>query len=324
MRCRSSACSGAEVGAIYRDLHLDHGVEMLLGAAVESFEGDGSVERVRTQDGRTVACDAVVVGIGATPRAVLAAAAGLAVGNGVLVDGRLETSVPGIFAAGDVANHLHPTLGRLRVEHWDNALHQGPAAARGMLGSDEPYTRTPVLLLRPVRRRHGVLRLRGGLGSRRLPRRSRRRASSSPSGSRDGRVLAGMNVNVWDVAEPIQALIAGGHAWTSDAWPIPTSRSNARRARGGAVMNRLQQLHDAGVSIWLDTLSRDLLESGEFATLVDEFAVTGATSNPTIFAKAITGSDRYDDQLRALAAAGTDDGAGAVLRHRARRRPRRG
>jgi transaldolase len=72
-------------------------------------------------------------------------------------------------------------------------------------------------------------------------------------------------------------------------------------------MNRLQRLHEAGVSIWLDTLSRDMLESGEFAALVDEFAVTGATSNPTIFAKAITGSDRYDDQLRALAAAGIDD-----------------
>jgi transaldolase len=73
-------------------------------------------------------------------------------------------------------------------------------------------------------------------------------------------------------------------------------------------VNRVQQLHDAGVSIWLDMLSRDLLETGEFATLVADSAVTGATSNPTIFAKAITGSDRYDDQLRALAAAGTDDG----------------
>ncbi|MEO8687890.1 MAG: transaldolase [Solirubrobacteraceae bacterium] len=73
-------------------------------------------------------------------------------------------------------------------------------------------------------------------------------------------------------------------------------------------MNRLQRLHEAGVSIWLDTLSRDLLERGEFQTLVDDCAVTGATSNPTIFAKAITGSDRYDDQLRALAAAGVDDG----------------
>jgi transaldolase len=72
-------------------------------------------------------------------------------------------------------------------------------------------------------------------------------------------------------------------------------------------MNRLQALHDAGVSIWLDTLSRDLLEEGEFAKLVDEYAVTGATSNPTIFAKAITGSDRYDEQLRSLVSAGVDD-----------------
>jgi transaldolase len=73
-------------------------------------------------------------------------------------------------------------------------------------------------------------------------------------------------------------------------------------------MNRLRRLHDAGVSIWLDTLSRELLESGEFAALVDDFAVSGATSNPTIFAKAITASDRYDDQLRALLSTGVADG----------------
>ena len=72
-------------------------------------------------------------------------------------------------------------------------------------------------------------------------------------------------------------------------------------------MNRLQRLHEAGVSIWLDTLSRELLESGEFARLVDEYAVSGATSNPTIFAKAITGSDLYDEQLGALSSAGISD-----------------
>ena len=77
-------------------------------------------------------------------------------------------------------------------------------------------------------------------------------------------------------------------------------------------MNRLQRLHDAGVSIWLDTLSRDLLESGEFAGLVDDFAVSGATSNPTIFAKAITGSERYDDQLRSLLSAGVANRAEAA------------
>jgi transaldolase len=78
-------------------------------------------------------------------------------------------------------------------------------------------------------------------------------------------------------------------------------------------MNRLQALHDAGVSIWLDTLSRELLDSGEFARLISDCAVTGATSNPTIFAKAITGSERYDDQLRAAVARGTDDAQGLFL-----------
>ena len=201
---------GPEVGTIYRDLHLEHGVQMRLGAAVGSFEGDARVERVRTQDGGTVDCDAVVVGVGATPRAVLAATAGLAVGNGVLVDGRLQTSIPGIFAAGDVANHLHPTLGRLRVEHWDNALHQGPAAARAMLGSNEAYTRAPYFFSD----QYDV----GMEYSGYAPAWDRVVFRGDPATREfiafwlaDGRVLAGMNVNVWDVAEPIQALITGGH-----------------------------------------------------------------------------------------------------------------
>jgi 3-phenylpropionate/trans-cinnamate dioxygenase ferredoxin reductase component len=134
---------GLEVGGVYRDLHRGHGVELRMQAGVVAFEGAGRVERVRLQDGAAIECDVVVAGVGAAPCTRLAEAAGLAVENGVLVDGRLESSVPGIFAAGDVANHLHPALGRLRVEHWDNALHQGPAAARAMLGSDEPYARTP-------------------------------------------------------------------------------------------------------------------------------------------------------------------------------------
>ena len=134
---------GLEVGGIYADLHRAHGVELRMQAGVAGFEGDGRVERVTLKDGASIDCDAVAVGVGAAPRTALAEAAGLAVENGVLVDGRLESSVPEIFAAGDVANHLHPAFGRLRVEHWDNALHQGPAAARAMLGSGEPYARTP-------------------------------------------------------------------------------------------------------------------------------------------------------------------------------------
>ena len=84
----------------------------------------------------------------------------------------------------------------------------------------------------------------------------------------------------------------------------------------------LARLHDAGVSIWLDTLSRELLDSGEFAELIRDYSVTGATSNPTIFAKAITGSDLYDEQLRGAGRGGRARPAGAVLRARARRRPR--
>jgi 3-phenylpropionate/trans-cinnamate dioxygenase ferredoxin reductase subunit len=197
---------GAEVGAIYRDLHVDHGVEMLLGTAVTAFEGAGKVERVRTQDGRTIESDAVVVGIGATPRAMLAAAAGLAVDNGILVNERLETSVPGIFAAGDVANQLHPSLGRLRVEHWDNALQQGPAAALSMLGSNESYARVPYFFSDQYEvgmeySGHATdwdrVVFRGDPAAREF----------IAFWLREGHVLAGMNVNVWDVAETIQAMV---------------------------------------------------------------------------------------------------------------------
>ena len=99
---------GREVGGVYRDIHADHGVRMLLGTRVEAFEGDGAVERVRTSDGRHLECDFVVVGIGVQPRTRLAARAGLAVGDGILVDEHLRTSAPGVFAAGDVAGAQHP------------------------------------------------------------------------------------------------------------------------------------------------------------------------------------------------------------------------
>jgi 3-phenylpropionate/trans-cinnamate dioxygenase ferredoxin reductase subunit len=225
---------GREVGGIYGDLHRDHGVELRMEASVASFEGDGRVERVRLQDGATIVCDAVVVGVGAAPRTALAEAAGLAVENGVLVDGRLETSVPGIFAAGDVANHLHPVLGRLRVEHWDNALHQGPAAARGMLGSEEPYARTPYFFSD----QYDVGMEYSGHASGR----DRVVFRGDPATREfiafwvaDGRVLAGMNVNVWDVAEAIGALI--GH-------PV-----DARRlADPGVPLTELSTVSQGGVS----------------------------------------------------------------------------
>src|SRR5712692_4857371 len=130
---------GKEVGAVLADIHREKGVELILEDSVAAFEGAGTVERVRTKKGRVLECGLVIAGIGIAPNSELLAAAGAAVDNGVLVDERCRTSLPDVYAAGDVANHLHPIFGRLRVEHWNNAFQQGRAAARSMLGREEPY-----------------------------------------------------------------------------------------------------------------------------------------------------------------------------------------
>src|SRR6267143_1162240 len=130
---------GKEVGAVLADIHREKGVELILEDSVAAFEGAGTVERVRTKKGRMLECGLVIAGIGIAPNSELLAAAGAAVDNGVLVDERCRTSLPDVYAAGDVANHLHPIFGRLRVEHWNNAFQQGRAAARSMLGREEPY-----------------------------------------------------------------------------------------------------------------------------------------------------------------------------------------
>jgi 3-phenylpropionate/trans-cinnamate dioxygenase ferredoxin reductase subunit len=198
---------GAEVGAVYRGIHTDHGVHMLLGTGVESFEGDTAVERVRTSDGRGLECDLVVVGVGVQPRTQLAADAGIAVDNGVLVDEQLQTSVPGVFAAGDVANAYHPFYGeRIRVEHWDNALHQGPVAARTMLSRADAYDRLPYFFSD----QYDV-----GMEYAGFARAWDRVVFRGDPATREfiafwlvgDRVVAGMNLNVWDVTDPIQRLI---------------------------------------------------------------------------------------------------------------------
>lgn len=130
---------GPEVGAVLAGIHREKGVELLLEDSVAAFEGADRVRRVRTRKGRVLECDLVVAGIGIVPNAELLAAAGAAVDNGVLVDERCQTSLPDVYAAGDVANQLHPIFGRLRVEHWNNGDRQGRAAARAMLGGTEPY-----------------------------------------------------------------------------------------------------------------------------------------------------------------------------------------
>jgi 3-phenylpropionate/trans-cinnamate dioxygenase ferredoxin reductase subunit len=130
---------GPEVGSVLATIHREKGVELVLEDSVAAFEGTGRVERVRTKKGRTLPCDFVVAGIGIVPNTELLAAAGAAVDNGVLVDERCSTTLPDVYAAGDVANHLHPLFGRLRVEHWNNGFQQGRAAARAMLGDPAPY-----------------------------------------------------------------------------------------------------------------------------------------------------------------------------------------
>ena len=130
---------GAEVGTVLGEIHREKGVELVMEDAVAAFEGAGRLERVRTKGGRTLECDLVVAGIGIVPNSELLAGAGAAVDNGVLVDALCQTSLPDVYAAGDVANHLHPLFGRLRVEHWNNGFQQGRAAARTMLGGTQPY-----------------------------------------------------------------------------------------------------------------------------------------------------------------------------------------
>ncbi len=126
---------GAEMGRVLEAIHRDRGVAFRFGEGVERLEGDGRVGRVVTTGGEAIDADLVVAGVGVRPNAELAEDAGLPVDNGILVNERLETNVPGVFAAGDVANHEHPVFGRrIRVEHFDNASRMGAAAAGNMLG----------------------------------------------------------------------------------------------------------------------------------------------------------------------------------------------
>jgi 3-phenylpropionate/trans-cinnamate dioxygenase ferredoxin reductase subunit len=130
---------GPEVGAVLAEIHRDKGVDLVRDDDVAAFEGTGRVERVRTKKGRVLECDLVVAGIGIVPNVELLASAGAGVDNGILVDEHCRTSLPDVWAAGDVANHMHPLFGRLRVEHWNHGDRHGRAAARALLGDDTPY-----------------------------------------------------------------------------------------------------------------------------------------------------------------------------------------
>ena len=179
---------------------------MVLGTGVEAFEGDTAVRRVRTSGGHVFDCDFVIVGIGVQPRTELAAAAGLEVEDGVVCDRNLQTSAPGIYAAGDVARHDHPMHGPIRTEHWSNALHQGPAAARNMLGRDKAYDRVPYFFSDQydVGMEYSG---RATSGARLVVRGDTEAREFIAFWVDGGHLVAAMNVNVWDVTDPIQRLI---------------------------------------------------------------------------------------------------------------------
>jgi 3-phenylpropionate/trans-cinnamate dioxygenase ferredoxin reductase component len=202
---------GREVAQVFADLHRDHGVAVRFGIQVAAITGeDGNATGVRLADGSTVPADVIVVGIGVAPNIELAQEAGLKIDNGVRVDAGLCSSDPHIYAAGDVASAYHPVLGKhIRVEHWANALNQGPAAGKSMLGQDVAYDRVPYFFtdqfdlgmeysgyVEPDGYAQVVFR--GDVPGREF-------IAFWLDGA--DRVLAGMNVNVWDVTDPIQALV---------------------------------------------------------------------------------------------------------------------
>jgi 3-phenylpropionate/trans-cinnamate dioxygenase ferredoxin reductase component len=183
---------GERVGAMFADLHRAHGVDLRLGTPYDGQEAD-----------------LVLVAVGVTPRTDLARDAGLEVDNGVLVDATLRSSDPAILAAGDIAAHDHPVLGRLRVEHWDNAIHQGRAAARSMLGGTEAYDRMPYFFtdqydlgseyVGHVPREHlDSFVVRGDLATQQA-------VVFWHDGT--GRVLGGMHLNEWDAADELREVV---------------------------------------------------------------------------------------------------------------------
>jgi 3-phenylpropionate/trans-cinnamate dioxygenase ferredoxin reductase subunit len=198
---------GPQVAEVYRGLHAEHGVRLGHGH-VAFVEGEQHVDGVRLADGRRVPADLVVVGVGAAPRLNLAMRGGLEIlEGGIAVNEYLRTSVPNIYAAGDVAAAWHPRFGRhLRVEHWDNAIQQGKTAAANILGANEPYARTPYFYsdqfdlgmeYRGYAPEWGRVVIRGDVASHQF----------HAFWLSDGRVSAAMNANLWDDGEELLRLV---------------------------------------------------------------------------------------------------------------------
>jgi 3-phenylpropionate/trans-cinnamate dioxygenase ferredoxin reductase subunit len=212
---------GREMAHVFANLHRSQGVDLRLGVRIEGIsksQDGGTVTGVLLADGTRIEADAVVAGIGAVPRISLAADAGLEVTDGIVTTAALRTSDPDIFAAGDVASAYHPLLGRhIRVEHWANALKQPAVAAAAMLGKDASYEELPYFYtdqydlgmeyVGHVGDGYDQMVVRGDVEAREFV----------AFWLKEGRVQAGMNVNIWNVTDSIKHLIRSGHPVTAGA-----------------------------------------------------------------------------------------------------------
>jgi 3-phenylpropionate/trans-cinnamate dioxygenase ferredoxin reductase subunit len=203
---------GPEVARVFADLHVEHGVDLRTGVEVSAVDASDGRAVVRLKDGGSVEADIVVVGIGVAPNVALAEAAGLETDNGILVDEHLGSSDPDVFAAGDVANALHPVLGRrIRVEHWDTAIEQGRTVAHNLLGHDAVYERLPYFFTDQYDLGMEYVGSVGPDGYDEVV----LRGDTGKAGGRTftafwlkgDQVLAGMQVNDWDATEHIRALV---------------------------------------------------------------------------------------------------------------------
>ncbi|MFT4226879.1 NAD(P)/FAD-dependent oxidoreductase [Micropruina sp.] len=195
---------GPELAPLFADLHRSHGVDLRLSTSVERVEG----AEVLLSDGTRVRPDLIVAGIGAVPDDGLATNSGLATDNGILVDARLASADPAVFAAGDVANHDHPSLGRIRVEHWDNAIEQGKHVAGSVLGDTAPYTRQPYFFSDQYDLGMEYLGHVGRDGYDELIVRGDRASLTLVAlWVRAGTVIAGLHLNDWDAADSLRLLV---------------------------------------------------------------------------------------------------------------------